>query len=177
MICTCLDKGVSASVPPVCQEVCCSIGRGLRMRNACRAARRNSIPCALHLRAFRLTKSITQSCGACASHPHNTHCFCLPPLDGPNTHLLISGRNACTHGCLFHMCSTFELSSVRSSKRSSEVRHDLLVQSPPVSTKNRQDLKSLHLKQTVFQGPVKAGMNFSSLIKLCPGASLCLERH
>lgn len=27
-----------------------------------------------NLRAFRLTKSITQSCGACASHPHNTHC-------------------------------------------------------------------------------------------------------
>ncbi len=123
-----------------------------------------------NLGAFRLTKSITQSCGACASHPHNTHCLLL--LVGPNTHLPISERNGCTHGCLFHMRSTFELSSVCSLKRSSEVRLELLVRSTPVSKRSRQDLK-----RTMFQGPVKAGMNFSSLIKLCPGASLCLERH
>lgn len=49
------------------------------------------------LRAFRLTKSITQRRGACASHPHNTHCFCLSLLDGPNTHLLIGGRSGAAY--------------------------------------------------------------------------------
>lgn len=90
------------------------------------------------LRAFRLTKSITQSCGACASHPHDTHCFCLLQLDGTNTHLLISGRNRCMAVSLIGvgLCNTSSL------KWSTEVRHELLEQSPKVTRKSRQNLKS-----------------------------------
>lgn len=108
-----------------------------------------------NLKAFRLTKSITQSCGACAFHPHNNHCFCL---------LLcwLSGRIGCMHGCLFHMCSTLELSSVWTLKQSSEVRHELLQQSPQVTKKNRQDQTYLHLKQKMFQGLEETGLYFSS---------------
>lgn len=68
-----------------------------------------------NLRAFRLTKSITQSCGACASQPHNTHCFFLSLLDGPNTNLLITEEWSYISHTVY---STFE--------QSSEVKHELL---------------------------------------------------
>lgn len=93
-ICSCFDKSLSAWVLPVCQGACCNIGRGLwECRWSPRVTIQFHVQC--NLGAFRLTKSITQSCGAWASHSYNSHCFCLLFLDEPKTDLLVSGWNSC----------------------------------------------------------------------------------
>lgn len=57
-------------------------------------------------------------------------------------------------------------------KQLSEVR---LQQSPQVTKKNRQQLKPLHLKQTMLQGPTESKNKFSFSIKLSPRASVWRE--
>lgn len=57
-------------------------------------------------------------------------------------------------------------------KQLSEVR---LQQSPQVTKKKRQQLKPLHLKQTMLQGPSESRNKFSFSIKLSPRASVWRE--
>lgn len=66
------------------------------------------------------------------------------------------------------MSSTFEMST------EAAVRGQTAA-TPQVTKKNRQQLKPLHLKQTMLQGPSEKRNKFSFSIKLSPRASVWRE--
>lgn len=168
-ICTCFDKGLSALVPPVCQGACCNIGRGLwECRWSSRVTIQFHVQC--NLGAFRLTKSITQSCGAWASHSYKSHCFCL--LFSGWTKYRLAGKQE--KWLLFSHTCPLQLYSAWSLKKSLEVRHELLLQSHNAGSKGPEELVS---KTDNVSRPSKKRSYFTSSILLCPGARLCSERH
>lgn len=171
-ICTCFDKGVVSSSPSgLSGDSLQYLQRVMRMPVGPRATVQFHV-CA----ATSELSGLLNQLHSVAEPAPLTHITPIVSVCLYWTKYALAGRWeewGCIHGSAFHTSPTF--------KRSSEVRHELLRQSPQVTKKQRRDPKSLHLKQTMFQGPAKAGMIgvffLFFTIKLCPGASLCLERH
>lgn len=167
----CFDKRLSVSDPLVCQEASLQYWHE-GYENAWRALRQfNSVCC--NLRAFRLTKSITQGCGARASLPHNTHnihCFCVPLLERLNTEFLISWWRSCMHGCALH---GFSFSAACPNLNAGRTDCSVLYE----SRRKEETTLCLCLYQTLSQDPGKMGITFWFSIKLCPGAMFCLYKN